>query len=304
MAIEGKQIYLGGTPITLIQNNGFVHVDPTSIEPSPWLLDNYSAVAGYSVRKLSLAATSAFRVKRTSDNSEQDIGFDVNGNLDTGSLTSFVGGATGRIVDWYDQSGNGNHASLAFGDGPEVVITGTLQTSNGKLAPYFLSNGTQPDALDAPNFISPDAAKTVYVVYTPTAVGTNDNVFNLCNSGVSLQQWTFAARPEVDVAGAYYQAAAVSTNNQHLVNVVQSGSAMISDFDMYIDGAFASPAASVTGTVGSNTSGTFVIGGSNTIGGGFYYGKTQELIVFGSQLSGTNRTAVETDINDYYSIYV
>jgi len=57
------------------------------------LLDLYSgAAAAYSLRKLRNAyAGSAIRVRRSSDNTAQDIGFDANGNLDTASMLSFVG---------------------------------------------------------------------------------------------------------------------------------------------------------------------------------------------------------------------
>lgn len=57
-----------------------------------FLLDSYSGgSAAYSLRKLRAAYTgSAIRVRRASDNSEQDIGF-VNNQLDTASLLSFAG---------------------------------------------------------------------------------------------------------------------------------------------------------------------------------------------------------------------
>jgi hypothetical protein len=58
------------------------------------LLDTYSgATAAYSLRKLKAAYTGfAVRVRRSSDNTTLDVGFDANGNLDTTSLLSFVGG--------------------------------------------------------------------------------------------------------------------------------------------------------------------------------------------------------------------
>ncbi len=60
---------------------------------SPLLLDLYpNASAAYSLRKLRNAYSgSAIKVRRSSDNAEQDIGFDVNGYLDTTALLSFVG---------------------------------------------------------------------------------------------------------------------------------------------------------------------------------------------------------------------
>ncbi len=48
--------------------------------------------AAYSLRKLSSSYNgSAIRVRRSGDNIEQEIGFDITGNLDTTSLLSFIG---------------------------------------------------------------------------------------------------------------------------------------------------------------------------------------------------------------------
>jgi hypothetical protein len=57
------------------------------------LLDTYSgAVAAYSLRKLRNGYVgNAIRVRRSSDNAEQDISFKADGTLDTTSLLSFVG---------------------------------------------------------------------------------------------------------------------------------------------------------------------------------------------------------------------
>lgn len=57
------------------------------------LLDTYpNASAAYSLRKLRTAYSgSAVRVRRSIDNTEQDIGFDGSGNLNTSALQTFVG---------------------------------------------------------------------------------------------------------------------------------------------------------------------------------------------------------------------
>ena len=71
------------------------------------LLDTYTgAAAAYSVRRLSSTYTgSAMKVRRSSDDALQDIGFDGSGNLDTSALLSFVGGGDGHVTRWYSQSG-------------------------------------------------------------------------------------------------------------------------------------------------------------------------------------------------------
>jgi hypothetical protein len=79
-------------------NIGFVgkDLDTTALETfasesSPVLDDYTGAAAAYSLRKVRSAYTgSAVRVRRSSDDGLQDIGFDANGDLDTTALTTFV----------------------------------------------------------------------------------------------------------------------------------------------------------------------------------------------------------------------
>jgi hypothetical protein len=103
------------------------------------LLDLYQySAAAYSVRKLRTAYTgSAIRVRRSSDNAEQNIGF-VNNELDTASLATFVGANNGFVTTWYDQSFYGrNLIETTSANQPIIVSAGTIQTSNGKPAVYF-----------------------------------------------------------------------------------------------------------------------------------------------------------------------
>jgi hypothetical protein len=99
-------------------------------------LDKFDgAAAAYSLRKLRLDYNGdAVRVRRSSDNAEQDIGFS-GGTLDTNALTSFVGSNDGYVVTWYDQSGNGRDASQSTqGDQPQIVSSGSVLTYQGEPA--------------------------------------------------------------------------------------------------------------------------------------------------------------------------
>lgn len=105
-----------------------------SIAPSiTYLLDSYpGAYVAYSLRKLRNAYSgSAIQVRRSSDNTTQDIGFDSSGNLNTTSLTSFVGSSSGYISIWYDQSGNGyNLTQGTNANQPRIVNAGTIEVGN------------------------------------------------------------------------------------------------------------------------------------------------------------------------------
>jgi len=93
-----------------------------------------TAVAAHSLRKLRSAyAGSCIKVRRSSDNATQDIGFSGN-DLNTSALLTFCGAGDGFIDTWYDQSGNGNNlsASGTFYAQPQIVASGVVTTKNGK----------------------------------------------------------------------------------------------------------------------------------------------------------------------------
>lgn len=94
--------------------------------------------SAYSLKKLSNNYTgSCIRVRRSSDNSELDIGF-VGYDLDTSTLLSFCGAGSGFITTWYDQSGNSyNVASGTLTAQPRIVLTGSLETVNGNPAVLY-----------------------------------------------------------------------------------------------------------------------------------------------------------------------
>lgn len=103
------------------------------------LLDTYpNAAAAYSVRKLRTAYTgSAIRVRRSSDNTESDIGFS-GVNLDTSALTSFCGSGNGFVTTWYDQSGNGRNATqTTAANQPQIVSSGAVINVNSKPSVRF-----------------------------------------------------------------------------------------------------------------------------------------------------------------------
>lgn len=77
-----------------------------------------------SISKKISTATNAIRVRRSSDNAEQNIGFSGDA-LDTASLSTFVGGNSGFVTTIYDQTGNGfNAVQATAGNQPRIVNAG------------------------------------------------------------------------------------------------------------------------------------------------------------------------------------
>lgn len=120
------------------------------------ILDLYpNAAVAYSVRKLKSSYTGfAIRVRRSSDNNEQDIGFTPAGNLDETALTNFTSGTDGYITTWYDQSGNNNNLIKTTAiNQPQIVGTGVIFKINTKPYLYF-SGQSQMEFTSSLNFTS------------------------------------------------------------------------------------------------------------------------------------------------------
>jgi hypothetical protein len=99
-------------------------------------------------RKVSFA-TLCLRVRRSSDNAEQDIGF-VGGLLDTTALAAFVGANSGYVTTIYDQMGSGkNWVQATAANQPRIVNAGVIDAgfffdgSNDGMTIASLTLGTQ-----------------------------------------------------------------------------------------------------------------------------------------------------------------
>jgi len=137
------------------------------------LLDTYSgAAAAYSLRQLSSSYSgSAIRVRRSSDNAEQDIGFASN-ELDTTALTSFCGAGNGFVTTWYDQSISGNNfTQTTAAYQPQIVSSGNILTQNGK--PSISFNGTNQNLTCISKTIS-TGDSSLFIAYKGTASADNN----------------------------------------------------------------------------------------------------------------------------------
>ena len=111
-----------------------------SSEPAPqYLLDLYpGAGLALALRPLNSSYSGpAIRVRRESDNAEQDIGFSATG-LDEAALIAFCDTADGRVTRWFDQSGNGFDAVQSDPENqPFIVIGGQIQKMGAQPAIQF-----------------------------------------------------------------------------------------------------------------------------------------------------------------------
>jgi len=103
------------------------------------------ATAAYGLRRLRGGYSgNLIKVRRSSDNTTQDISYDGCCNLDVKSLLSFVGSGDGFIDTWYDQSGNGyNLTQATTAQQPQIVSSGSLYMLKGEPMIYFNGSNTQ-----------------------------------------------------------------------------------------------------------------------------------------------------------------
>lgn len=88
-----------------------------------------SAVGAFSLRAVNATSAMAVQVRSGTTNATQDFWADRLGNLLTTpvsgqTLVNWLGGATGYVTIWYDQSGKGNHMSCSStGIQPKIDLT-------------------------------------------------------------------------------------------------------------------------------------------------------------------------------------
>ena len=154
-----------------------------SVVTDTLLLDSFpNAAAAYSLRKLRTGYTgSAIRVRRSSNNNEQDIGF-VDNFLDTASLKTFCSGTNCFVTTWYDQGDSARNATqTTAAQQPRIVLSGAISKQGTKVGLNFV-NGT--NRLSSYKFAAADKNWGVFFVGSAADVsGSNRNVFGTDGNG-------------------------------------------------------------------------------------------------------------------------
>lgn len=269
---------------------------PKAVAAIPLLLDTFpNAAAAYSLRKLRTAYTGdAIRVRRSSDNAEQDFGF-VSDDLDKASLLTFVGAGNGFVTTWYDQSGNANDANQATAANQAQIVTSGAMiidvdtskiTTTWTLDRYNLTTGINPNT----KYLS------VSVVRRQTASGI------LCGLGVDLSfGGSNGQTPLLWIANGQLRSSmptslihnTITTVDGYIVTSEKNASNLKT---MYLNGSAQANTATEAPSTGNNINMFGKAGANITVG------QYQEYIYWNSEQSA-NRTGIETDINTYWNVY-
>lgn len=248
------------------------------------LLDAYpGATAAFAMHKLRAAYSgSCIRVRRSSDNAEQDIGFSGT-DLDESALTTFVGANNGFVTTWYDQSGNGNNytqttASIQH----KIVNAGSVYKAGGRaiLTPSSdqerMTTGTLSPAVSQPytrmGVFSQGSGAAAYALDAPSQRAI---------IGIRGSDWSIYAGGFVD--------GGTPDTNRHLRTAIFNGASS----NNLVDGA-----SVATGNAGSSNPTSLELNTSTSAKTPVYI---QSEIVWNSDQT-SNLSGIHSSLADYYGI--
>jgi hypothetical protein len=282
---------------------GTTTADLTVNAPASLLLDLYpSAALAYSLRKLRTAYTgSAVRVRRSSDNTEQDIGF-VAGQLDTVSLLAFCGVGNGFVTTWYDQSGNArNVTQTTQSNQPQIVKIGSVILLNNKPKIEFYGKILIANSFNINNF---SIFSVINMIVTQSYGGIIRNVTSSGSSFAILsakastwQSLALRYNNNVDVIRKMRSITKNLPTNQYLENWISTDLNQI----LYENNNLTTTIEGANNFLGNNF---LTIGSLTYLGLIAENGKIdiQEIILYNTDES-TNKSAINTNINTHYAIY-
>ena len=269
MFIQNSYRFGGATPIAL-------------------LLDTYTGASkAYSLRKLKTGVTNVVRVRRSSDNTEQNF---TPTEITDGTLTTFTGVNDGFVATWYDQSGNSNDATQSSAsEQPQLVSSGVVNTDNGK--PYILNQKTTLGLKYTGTTGLNGSNGTMFATYNSNNTGAHI----LLTQGSSVYLGTFqpsnTSRPDADSGTPTYYSNGVlitpttrgALYSEYVVNQDVLSTTLNIDFG-------------ITGAWGNR----IIL--YNYISKVMESSKGKEIIIYNTDQT-TNQAGIESNINTYYSIY-
>jgi hypothetical protein len=264
-------------------------------------LDTYTgaAVAYSAARRLATAYTGPLiRVRRSSDNTEQDIGYDGSNVLDESALTTFVGAGNGFVTKWYDQSGNSNHAiQSTAANQPQIVTSGTVNTQAGLSAgkPCLTFDNTN-DFFDLTSLIT-TTNYTAFVAQKRTSGTNHSQWIAQKTSGAGTRPYAAILYAGIGFFMSTYNSSTQITSTNNTTNYILLTSRWGSTQNIYINN---SAITTLTGTDPNSGTGFDVIGRR---GPTEFSGVTNTEIILYSSDKLSDLTGISDNINTFYSIY-
>lgn len=275
-------------------------------------LDYYTAnlVGAWSVarRLLSSYTGSLIRIRRSSDSTESNIGYDADGNLDTAAITSFVGANSAYVTKIYHQNGGSDLAQATAANQPRIVNAGTIDTMGGLPAALFdgsndyMTSATQNvDRVALYSACRNGAAVGSYMtLYSQPAGATwSGDLARLTGRWInSLTRWEVMTESVTYLAGRS-PSGVINTSyllehhyNQTNALPAQNGA----------EGTGVALSGNITDSAESFFVGTYHLSGIADANG-LWNGHVGELILWNEGLDSSARSARRNIVNSYWSIY-
>jgi predicted secreted protein len=279
------------------------------------LLDIATAGGAYSLRKLSASYSgSLIRVRRSSDNTEQDFGYSANNGLDQAALISFVGAGNGFVTTWYDQSGNNRHfVQATAGNQPSIVTSGVVNTDLGK--PCLLFDGSndqfQLEAASRDILKNVGYATLVSVRKYTALPSTVKGIIDIGNgTGLTRAEMSNTAgnlrissgrRLDANSVQSATSVGTVGTTTTLAISEFQYANALLNQYtNGVLDGT--NPAFQTAGNT-SDTNSTYAYIGRTIVGGTTPFNGTMSEVIIYNTNTVALRPEIEANINAYYGIY-
>lgn len=275
-----------------------------------YLLNSYGGAAGaYSMRKLFSGATKAARLRRSSDNAEQDTSFAA-GETDTAAVLAWAGAGDAYVTTMYDQSASAsrNLTNATTGQQPQIVSSGSLLTDGTNTKPALKLDSDDKlsfSAFGTSASLAGNAAFSIFVVHRKTtstagcAMGWGDTGTSLGAVGL----YDDGSTASVSFAGSNDFKTSVPTNNTlYLTSVHKSAGAINASTSAYRNGVSVATSGHSTSTPNIVGSAALILGQWANLATNKFQGNVLELLVFAGDQSA-NRVAIESNINSYYGIW-
>lgn len=243
-------------------------------------------------RRLTVNHTFALiRVRRSSDNAEQDFGYTSDGGLDSASLLAFVGGGIGFVVTRYDQSGTGRHVTQTNPTlQPRIVNAGVLETFGGRPA-MRVFGGMRLQTVNARQL---PFTYTAVGCVMPTDIGGSNKMWLGGSGGQYIKIGAIAAND-------FWRLSATSlTGPLTYVNNIPTVRSLILNSTTLRGWTDGNPAVSNLNV--APTAQNFQLWLGTTVDGNAWIGSIGDVLLFDVALTDTQRQTAERNIGAYYGV--
>jgi len=261
----------------------------------------------YSLRRINPDYTGdAIRVRRTTpDSTEQDIGFDANGDLDEVALLTFCGAGDGFVTIWYEQNqvSDFSISQTTTSQQPQIVDSGAVIKVNGRPSLAWSNANTtvlERASVSLTELINNEIGCAFFVLYQ--TVQTSSFVF-MHEPGSTSSRYSISYPWDSSSiywdAGSYFISRLTISGFSTITDQLIQGSCFRAGADMsvYANSSVLGTKSDATGTPAWGSR-TLYVGSNNSLS---LDGYLSEIIFSNKELLG-KRLLIETNQQDYYNI--